>query len=138
MFRRWLANILIGMLSLWAIYAVLASAMGGAVVFPMSSTDDNSVPMWRLLTIRHAVFCTFAFYGAMHLLQGSKEVFPVHFLKTFLFFLGFVGLISTVARFAEGAIIPWTSWAIILFFIVAWAILHSASAPKYRRYFGSK
>jgi hypothetical protein len=138
MYGRRLANFLIGILSLWAIYAILASVFGIPVVFPLTSGDENGVPMWRLLVVRHAVLGSFAFYGIMHLLQGSKEVYPVHFLKTFLFFLGLMGIFSAVGDHFDGTGAQWTDWAIIIFFIWAAAVLHFASAPKYRRLFGSR
>ena len=138
MYGRRLANFLIGILSLWAIYAILASVFGIPVVFPLTSGDENGVPMWRLLVVRHAVFGTFAFYGIMHMLQGSKEVYPIHFLKTFLFFLGLMGIFFAVGDHFDGTGVQWTDWAIIIFFIWAAAVLHFASAPKYRRLFGSR
>lgn len=138
MYGRRLANFLIGILSLWAIYAILASVFGIPVVFPLTSGDENGVPMWRLLVVRHAVLGSFAFYGIMHLLQGSKEVYPVHFLKTFLFFLGLMGIFFAVGDHFDGTGVQWTDWAIIIFFIWAAAVLHFASAPKYRRLFGSR
>jgi hypothetical protein len=139
MYGRRLANFLIGVLSLWAIYAILASVFGIPVVFPLSSGDGNGVPMWRLLVLRHAVLGSFAFYGIMHLLQGSKEVYPVHFLKTFLFFLGLMGIFFLAAGdHFDGTDVQWTDWAIVIFFIWAAAVLHFASATKYRRLFGSR
>ena len=138
MYGRRLANFLIGILSFWAIYAILASVFGIPVVFPLTSGDENGVPMWRLLVVRHAVLGSFAFYGVMHLLQGSKEVYPVHFLKTFLFFLGLMGIFFAVGDHFDGTGVQWTDWAIIIFFIWAAAVLHFASAPKYRRLFGSR
>ena len=138
MYGRRLANFLIGILSLWAIYAILASAFGIPVVFPLTSGDENGVPMWRLLVVRHAVLGSFAFYGIMHLLQGSKEVYPVHFLKTFLFFLGLMGIFFAVGDHFDGTGVQWTDWAIIIFFIWAAAVLHFASAQKNRRLFGSR
>ena len=138
MYGRRLANFLIGILSLWAIYAILASVFGIPVVFPLTSGDENGVPMWRLLVVSHAVLGSFAFYGVMHLLQGSKEVYPVHFLKTFLFFLGLMGIFFAVGDHFDGTGVQWTDWVIIIFFIWAAAVLHFASAPKYRRLFGSR
>ena len=139
MYGRRLANFLIGILSLWAIYAILASVFGIPVVFPLTSGDENGVPMWRLLVVRHAVLGSFAFYGVMHLLQGSKEVYPVHFLKTFLFFLGLMGIFFlAVGDHFDGTGVQWTDWVIVIFFIWAAAVLHFSAAPKYRRLFGSR
>ena len=138
LYSRKFANLVIGLLSLWAIYAVLTSLAGAPIIFPMASGAETGVPMSRLAAIRHAVFVTFAFYGIIHLLQGSKEVYPVHFLKTFLFFLGLMGVVAAVGDISKGMDVPWTDWAIIIFFIWAGVVLHFASAPKYRRVFGKR
>jgi hypothetical protein len=138
MYARWLANVLIGLLSLWAIYAILSSAAGLLVIFPLVAGDSDGVPMLRLLSIRHAFLATFAFYGVMHLLQGSKEVFPIHFLKTFLFFLSLMGFLFGVRDHLAEAAVPWTEWALAIFFLWVATVLHFASAPRYRRYFSKK
>ncbi|MGC6453237.1 MAG: hypothetical protein ACON31_04960 [Candidatus Puniceispirillaceae bacterium] len=138
MFTGRLANILIGLISLWAIYTVLASVLGVFVIFPMTSVDSDSVPMGRLHAIRLAVIGTFAFYGVMHLLQGSKEVFPIHFLKTFLFFLSIMGGLWGVRKQMEGIDVPLTEWALVLFWFWVAVVFHLSSAPRYRRYFSRK
>ena len=138
MYSRKFANLLIGLLSLWAFYSVLSTALGVFVVFPFSAVDSEGVPDGRLQSIRLAVFGTFAFYGIMHLLRGSKEVYPIHFLKTFLFFLGSMGALFGIRKTFEGADVPWTEWALVIFMLWVAIVLHFASAPKYRRYFGKK
>lgn len=138
MYGRTFANVLIGILSLWSVYAVLTSVLGVPIVFPMSSGGEAGVPLWRLHVIRQAVFGTFAFYGIMHLLHGSKEVYPVHFLRTFLFSLGLMGLLSLTQDILKGTAVFWTDWAIAIFFIWAGSVLLFASAPKFKRIFGSK
>ena len=138
MYSRKFANLVIGLLSLWAIYAVLTSLAGAPIVFPMASGGETGVPMSRLAATRHAVLVTFAFYGIMHLLQGSKEVYPVHFLRTFLFSLGLMGLLSLTQDILNGTAVFWTDWAIAIFFIWAGSVLLFASAPKFKRLFGSK
>ena len=94
--------------------------------------------MSRLAATRHAVLVTFAFYGIMHLLQGSKEVYPVHFLKTFLFFLGLMGVVAALGDISNETSVSWTDWAIIIFIIWVAVVLHFASEPKYRRVFGKR
>ena len=89
MYSRIFTNLIVGLLSLWAIYSIVSTAFGVFVVFPLRSVDSAGVPDGRLQSIRLAVLATFAFYGVMHLIQNeSKEVYPIHFLKSFLFFLG--------------------------------------------------
>ena len=70
----------------------------------------------------------------MHLLHGSKEVYPVHFLKTFLFMLSIIGLTVFIKGNAE---ITLKQWMICLFFFFVATILHLATSAKKRR-FGKK
>ena len=138
LYSRKLANLLIGLLSLWAIYSILSTAFGVFVVFPFRAVEIEGVPDGRLHSIRLAVMGTFAFYGIMHLLQGSKEVYPMHFLKTFLFFLGLMGAFVAMRDTFEGVDVPWTEWSLVIFWLWVAIALHFSSAPKYRRYFGKK
>ena len=71
------------------------------VIFPFTLVESNEIPYENLLGIRLAIFSTFAFYGVMHLLHGSKEVYPIHFLKTFLFMLSIMGLSVFIITNAE-------------------------------------
>ena len=133
-----LATILIGLISLWAIYTILASVFGVFIVFPLASVDSDAIPMGRLQAIRLAVIGTFAFYGVMHLLQGSREVYPIHFLKTFLFFLAIMGGMWAVRKQIEGVEVPWTEWVLVGFWFWVAVVFHLSSAPRYRRYFSKK
>lgn len=138
MYSRKFANFLIGLLSLWAIYSILSTALGVFVVFPLQVVDSEGVPVLRLHSVRIAVIGTFAFYGIMHLMHGSKEVYPSHFLKTFLFSLALAGTFFVMRETVEGVDVAWTKWSLIVFFFWVAIVLHLASAPKYRRYFGKK
>ena len=132
------ATILIGLITLWAIYTILASVFGVFIVFPLASVDSDAIPMGRLQAIRLAVIGTFAFYGVMHLLQGSREVYPLHFLKTFLFFLAIMGGMWAVRKQIEGVEVPWTEWVLVGFWFWVAVVFHLSSAPRYRRYFSKK
>ena len=138
MYSRIFANVLIGLLSLWAIYSIVSTAFGVFIVFPFRTVDSAGIPDGRLQSIRLAVLATFAFYGIMHLVQGSKEVYPIHFLKTFLFFLGSMGALFGIRKTFEGVNVPWTEWSLVIFWLLVALSLHLASAPRYRRYFGKK
>ena len=138
MYSRKFANFLIGLLSFWAIYSILSTALGVFVVFPLQAVDREGVPDLRLHSVRIAVIGTFAFYGIMHLLHGSKEVYPIHFLKTFLFSLALAGAFFVMRDTVKGVDVAWTEWLLIVFFFWVAIVLHLASAPKYRRYFGKK
>ena len=128
---RILRDIFIFFLSVWAILTVVSFYFDVYILFPFTLTESNEIPYENLIAIRLAIFATFAFYGLMHLLHGSKEVYPVHFLKTFLFMLSFMGLIVFIKSNAE---VTLKQWLIILFFFCVAIILHISTSKKIRRF----
>ena len=131
---RILRDIFIFCLSVWALLTVISFYFDVYILFPFTLAESNEIPYENLIAIRLAIFATFAFYGLMHLLHGSKEVYPVHFLKTFLFMLSFMGLIVFTKTSAE---VSFKQWLIILFFFCVAIILHFSTISKIRR-FGRK
>ena len=138
MFGRRLANLLIGLITLWAIYTIIAWLLDVSIMFPFVEVEPDEIPMGRMHAIRLAVIGTFAFYGLMHLLQGSAEVFPIHFLKTFLFFLSILGLAVAWKSQTDGTTVSWEHWLLAFFWLGVALVLHVASPPRYRRYFRKK
>jgi len=130
-----LTNIFILFLSFWAIYTIVAFYFDIYIVFPFTLVESNEIPYNNLIAIRLAIFATFAFYGLMHLLHGSKEVYPIHFLKTFLFMLSTIGLTVFMKGNAEVSL---KQWLLLLFFFCVAIIIHLATGSKIRRYFGKK
>ncbi len=129
-FRK-LTGILIFCLSVWAILGILSFYFDVYIVFPFTFSATNEIPYENLIAIRLAIFSTFAFYGLMHLLHGSKEVYPVHFLKTFLFMLSIMGLTVFIKTNTEVSL---KQWLIILFFFCVAIILHLSTSSKIRRF----
>ena len=127
-------NIFIFFLSVWAIFTIVSFYFDVYVLFPFTLSDSNEIPYDNLIAIRLAILATFAFYGLMHLLHGSKEVYPVSFLKTFLFMLSIMGLTVFIKGNAEVAL---KQWLLVLFFLCVAIILHLATGSKIRR-FGKK
>ena len=130
-----LTNIFILFLSFWAMYTIVAFYFDVYIVFPFTLVESNEIPYNNLIAVRLAIFATFAFYGLMHLLHGSKEVYPVHFLKTFLFMLSIIGLTVFMKGNEEVSL---KQWLLVLFFFSVAIILHLATVSKIRRYFGKK
>ena len=130
-----LTNIFILVLSVWAIYTIVAFYFEVYIVFPFTLVENNEIPYNNLIAIRLAIFATFSFYGLMHLLHGSKEVYPIHFLKTFLFMLSIMGLTVFMKEEAEVSL---KQWLLVLFFFCVAIFLHVATGLKSRRYFGKK
>ena len=127
-------NIFIFFLSFWAISTILLFYFNVYVIFPFTLVENNEIPYNNLIAIRLAILATFAFYGLMHFLHGSKEVYPVHFLKTFLFMLSIMGLSVFAKGYAEVSL---KQWLLLLFFFCVAIILHLATGSKNRR-FGKK
>ena len=126
-----LTGIFIFCLSVWAIFTIVSFYFDLHVPFPFTILASNEIPYENLIAIRLAIFATFAFYGLMHLLHGSKEVYPVHFLRTFLFMLSIMGLTVFIKTNAEVSL---KQWLIILFFFCVAIILHLSISSKIRRF----
>ena len=80
-----------------------------------------------------AVFLTFAFYGVIHLVNGSREVYPIHFLKVYLLVLTIVGTLVFIR-----AGVPPHEYAVPVFFAICTLIVHIASRPRFKKYFSRK
>ena len=128
---RKLRDIFIFCLSVWATLTIASFYFDVYILFPFTLVENNEIPYENLIAIRLAIFATFAFYGLMHLLHGSKEVYPVHFLKTFLFMLSIMGLTVFIKTNAEVSL---KQWLIILFFFCIAIILHLSTSSKIRRF----
>ena len=128
---RKFTDILIFFLSIFAILTVASFYFDVYVIFPFTLVESNEIPYENLLGIRLAIFATFGFYGIMHILHGSKEVYPIHFLKTFLFMLSVMGLSVFIKTNAEVSL---KQWLIVLFFFCVAIILHISTASKIRRF----
>ena len=118
-------------LSVWAIFTIVSFYFDLHILFPFTIVASNEIPYENLIAIRLAIFATFAFYGLMHLLHGSKEIYPIHFLKTFLFMLSIIGLTVFIKTNEEVSL---KQWLIILFFFCIAVILHISTNSKIRRF----
>ena len=128
---RKLRDVLIFCLSVWAILTIVSFYFDVYILFPFTLVESNEIPYENLIAIRLAILTTFAFYGVMHLLHGSKEVYPIHFLKTFLFMLSIIGLTVFIKSNAEVSL---KQWLIILFFFCVAIILQISTGSKIRRF----
>ena len=81
---RFLSKLLIFALALWAVYTSLSAFFGVTIYFPFRIVDEEAIPYHRWQTARIAVFLTFAYYAVMHLIAGSREMYPIQFLETYV------------------------------------------------------
>ena len=128
-----ISNVIIFCLSLWGIYIAINSFWGNIFYFPFVLAEDAQIPYHRLQTIRIAVLLTFAYFGMVHLIKGSQQLYPIQFLSVFLNFMVISGFpilyVSDVLT---------TEYFILLFFCFCAIALHFASKQKYRKYFAKK
>lgn len=129
-----LTNILIFFLSIWTISTIVSFYFDVYILFPFTLVESSKIPYENLIAIRLAIFATFAFYGIMHLLHGSKEVYPINFLKTFLFMLSIMAFTVFTKSNVE---ISLKQWLLVLFYFCVAIIFHLTTGSKIRR-FGKK
>ena len=84
---RVFANIIIVVMSIWALAAALTAMLGITLYFPWVLEPSAEIPLHRLAAIRVGVLLTCAYFGFLHIIGKSMQLYPVNFLTTFLFFL---------------------------------------------------
>ena len=127
---RILGKILVLVLSLWALFLGICSILGIQIYFPFIISEENQIPYHRMQSVRVAVFMTFIYYSFIYLMNATKEVYPIHFLKVFMMCFGCSSLVFVYkvnASFSE--------YLISLFFFLCGAIFHIISKPDIKKYF---
>ena len=128
-----ISNLIIFLLSLWAIGILIAAIFNISIIFPLEVVEDKQIPQEQLVSIRLALFATFAYYGISHLLNKNKMFYPIHFLCTFLYFFSFMGAITYLHMKLSGDFVSIANWLLIFFWFIIAAILHVGSTPQYKR-----
>ena len=130
---RIIAKILVFLFVLWLIFTSFTGLLGVSVYFPLTINEDGNIPLHRLQSIRIAVFLTLAYYGTLYVFNKSKEVYPIHFVKTFLFNLCVVGLIIF---YRTG--VPKEEYLVAAFWIIFLLIINIATTPRIKKLFSKK
>ncbi|MGC6453234.1 MAG: hypothetical protein ACON31_04945 [Candidatus Puniceispirillaceae bacterium] len=125
-----LSKIVILALAIWAVYATASALMGVTIYFPLRVGEVEDIPYHRWQAVRVSVFLTFTYFAVLHLVNGSREMYPVKFLETYLAMLTIAGLAIFIREEVNAG-----EYAIVGFFGVCALILNLASRPKFRRYF---
>ena len=133
-----ISNLIIFLLSLWAIWIIIAAIFNISIIFPLEVVEDKQIPQERLISARLALFATFAYYGFSHLLNKNKMFYPIHFLCTFLYFLSFMSAITYLQMKLSGDFVSIANWLDSFFWLIIAAILHLGSTPQYKRIFKKK
>ena len=127
---RFIAKLLVLLLSLFGAATVIAYFYGYSIVFPFAISEGTNVPAHRLHAIRLAAFTSFVYFGFRFLFFGSTKLQPIQFLGVFLFNLGVVGGLCFYVNKVDAS-----EFFLVPFFIVISIILYNAGKPEFRNYF---
>ena len=127
---RVFANIIITVMAIWALAAALTAMLGITLYFPWVLEPSAEIPLHRLAAIRVGVLLTCAYFGFLHIIGKSMQLYPVNFLTTFLFFLVAGG--SVVFYKYQ---VPLSEYWMSAFFGFVCLMTYIASRPYVRDYF---
>ena len=130
---RVFANIIIIAMSIWALAAALTAMLGTTVYFPWVLGPSAEIPLHRLAAIRIGVLLTCAYFGFLHIIGKSMQLYPINFLTTFLFYLVLGG---TIVFYKYQ--VPLSEYLLSVFWGFVCLTTYIASRPLVRDYFKKK
>ena len=131
---RFLAKLIIVLLTAFAFIIIVGFIFNFSIVFPFTITNDvKDVPGHRLHAVRLATAATFAYFGARYIFFQTTKLYPIQFLGIFLFFLATIG--SIVFYKYQVSL---SEYAVSIFWLITSIILYQAGKPEFRNYFRHK
>ena len=127
---RVIGKLLVLTLTIFAIFLGICAVLGIQIYFPFNIAEGEEIPYHRMQSIRVAVFISFTFYGTLYLINSIKEVYPIHFLKVFMFSFGITSLIFSYQ--AEAGV---KEIILAIFYLSCGLVFHLISKPAIRKYF---
>ena len=130
---RLFAKLLVVAMVIWLLSVVICSLFGVSIQFPFTLVEEGEIAYHRLQTIRIALFLTVAYYGLQYVLDLTKQVYPINFVKVFIFNMCIVGLALFYRLDVDRE-----EYLVLAFWLLFLAILNIATANRYRRLFKKK
>ena len=130
---RIFANTIIIVTSIWALVAAASAMFGATVYFPWILAPSGEIPPHRLDAIRVGVLLTCTYFGFLHIIGKSQQLYPINFLTTFLFFL-VVGGTVVFNKYQ----VPLSEYWLSVFWSFVCLMTYIASRPLVRDYFKKK
>ena len=130
---RLFSKLLVIAMVIWLLSVVICSLFGVSIQFPFTLVEEGEIAYHRLQTIRIALFLTVAYYGLQYVLGRTKEVYPINFVKVYIFNMCIIGL----ALFYRLGV-DREEYLILAFWLLFLAILNIATTNRYRRLFKKK
>ncbi len=125
-----LSKIIVGILSLWALFIIILELLGITVYFPFNFVENEEIPYHRINSVRLSVFLTFIYFGVRYLFFQSEKMYPIQFLDVYIKSLVIGGLFVFYSMNVE-----LSEYRFIFFFFVVSVIMHFAARKKIRSYF---
>ena len=125
-----LSKILVGLLSLWTVFSVIAELMGVTIYFPFIIVEKQEIPIHRITSVRLSVLLTFAYFGFRYLFFQSEKIYPIGFLDIYI-----KSLIICCLFVFYSSKVEYREYYFVLFLFIVSLILHFASRNKMRSYF---
>ena len=118
---------------IWLLSVVICGLLGVSIQFPFTIIEEGEIAYHRWQTIRIALFLTVAYYGLQYVLGFTKEVYPINFVKVYIFNMCVVGLALFYRLNVERE-----EYLVIAFWLLFLVILNIATTNRYRRLFKKK
>ena len=130
---RLFAKLLVLCFVIWLIIVAINGLFGISIQFPFEIIEEGEFPYHRMQTLRIALFLTLAYYGLQYLLGFSKEVYPISFVKIYIFNMCIVGILIFYRLDVEKK-----EYLIIAFWLAFLLLINIATANRYKRLFKKK
>ena len=130
---RLFSKLLVIAMVIWLLSVVICSLFGVSIQFPFTLVEEGEIAYHRLQTIRIALFLTVAYYGLQYVLGLTKQVYPINFVKVYIFNMCIVGLALFYRLDVDRE-----EYLVLAFWLLFLAILNIATANRYRRLFNKK
>ena len=127
---RLFSKLLVTAMVIWLLSVVICSLFGVSIQFPFTLVEEGEIAYHRLQTIRIALFLTVAYYGLQYVLGLTKQVYPINFVKVYIFNMCIVGLALFYRLDVDRE-----EYLVLAFWLLFLAILNIATANRYRRLF---
>ena len=130
---RLIAKLLVTAMVMWLLSVIICGLLGVSIQFPFTIVDEGEIAYHRLQTIRISLFLTVAYYGLQYVLGFTKEVYPINFVKVYIFNMCIVGLALFYRLNVERE-----EYLVLAFWLLFLVILNIATTNRYRRMFKKK
>ena len=130
---RLLSKLLVMGMVIWLLSVAICGLFGVSIQFPFTLIEEGEIAYHRWQTIRIALFLTVAYYSVQYVLGFTKQVYPINFVKVYIFNMCIVGLALFYRLEVDRE-----EYLVLAFWLLFLAILNITTTNRYRRLFRKK